>query len=132
MQLTLRTVTKRFADRLVLDGIDLAVRPGERVGIVGDNGSGKSTLLALIGGGLAPDDGAVDVTAPGGIGHLAQTLDLEASATVQQALDAGLAELRALEQEVTAAELALSGLDGNKLEVALTRYGALVEQTHRT
>ncbi|WP_157008998.1 ribosomal protection-like ABC-F family protein [Agromyces laixinhei] len=127
-QLTLRAVTKRFADRLVLDGVDLTVRPGERVGVVGDNGSGKSTLLALIGGRLEPDDGDVTVDAPGGVGHLDQTLELEASATVQDARDAGLAELRALEQEVAAAERALSSLDGSELAAALDEYGVLVER----
>ncbi|MBM7831603.1 macrolide transport system ATP-binding/permease protein [Agromyces cerinus] len=127
-RLTLRAVTKRFADRLVLDGVDLSVRPGERVGIVGDNGSGKSTLLGLIGGALEPDEGEVIVSAAGGVGHLAQTLELEASATVQAAIDAALAELRDLEQRVADAERALSALDGSELAEALEEYGVLVEQ----
>ncbi len=127
-QLSLHAVTKRFADRLVLDRVDLTVRPGERVGIIGDNGAGKTTLLRLIAGDLEPDNGDVRVVAPGGVGHLVQQLELGSSATVGDAIDAGLADLRALEAEVERAEHALAGLDGDELEVALERYPVLVER----
>jgi ATPase subunit of ABC transporter with duplicated ATPase domains len=44
---------------VVLDGIDLTVGPGDRVGIVGPNGVGKTTLLRALAGELTPDSGAV-------------------------------------------------------------------------
>jgi len=57
--LALQGVRKSFGSRLVLDGIDLAVDRGTRIGIVGANGTGKSTLLRLAVGADTPDSGEV-------------------------------------------------------------------------
>ncbi|WP_454294105.1 ATP-binding cassette domain-containing protein [Salana multivorans] len=43
----------------VLDGVSLTVRPGDRLGVVGENGSGKSTLLGLLAGTLDPTAGTI-------------------------------------------------------------------------
>ncbi|MGW7431086.1 ribosomal protection-like ABC-F family protein [Streptomyces sp. NPDC054861] len=104
----LTEVVKRYDDRLVLDRVHLSIRAGERVGVVGDNGSGKSTLLRLLAGREAPDAGTVTVESPGGLGHLAQTLDLPGSARVGDAVDLALAEVRDLERRIRAAEAALA------------------------
>jgi len=50
-----------FADLEVLDGVDLAVSPGEVVGLVGPSGCGKSTLLELIAGLREPARGSIRV-----------------------------------------------------------------------
>jgi len=61
------------ADHDVLHGIDLALRPGERLAVVGPSGSGKSTLGRLLAGIHGPRTGTVEV---GGVGLTSLPLDV--------------------------------------------------------
>ncbi|MGI5502394.1 ABC-F family ATP-binding cassette domain-containing protein [Lentzea sp. CA-135723] len=101
-QLTIKKITRNYAFKRVLDAVSLTVRPGEKLGVVGENGSGKSTLLRLVAGQDVPDDGEITVVAQG-VGYLGQVLDLPEDATVGDAVDAALVEVRLLEQRIAAA-----------------------------
>lgn len=52
-------VGKRFGGFVALEGIDITLRPGERLGLIGPNGSGKSTFVNCISGDFAQHDGTV-------------------------------------------------------------------------
>ncbi|MFG2650459.1 ribosomal protection-like ABC-F family protein [Streptomyces sp. NPDC048436] len=121
-QLVLRDVSYGYPERPVLERVSLSVRPGERAGVIGENGSGKSTLLRVMAGEFTPADGEVAVVSDGGTGYLAQTLRLPPHATVQDAVDDALAELRDLERRIRAAEGAL----GSAGAAELAAYGDLV------
>ncbi len=54
----LRHVSKRYADRTLIDDFSLEVSAADRIGIIGPNSSGKSTLLNIIAGSVATDSGA--------------------------------------------------------------------------
>ncbi|MBW3070029.1 ABC transporter ATP-binding protein [Actinomyces sp. 594] len=60
--LRLRDITVRRARRTVLSGLNLTVRRGEIVAVVGSNGAGKSTLLQVCAGLLRTDSGSVERT----------------------------------------------------------------------
>ncbi|MGJ5894206.1 ABC transporter ATP-binding protein [Streptomyces sp. V2] len=121
-QLSVKDATKSYATRTVLDQVTFTVRPGEKAAVVGENGSGKSTLLRLLAAAEPPDAGEVTVAFPGGTGHLTQTLDLDPDRTVQDAVDHALAELRAMERALRAAEASL----GEASEADLAAYGDLL------
>lgn len=55
----LKQLELAFGDHVLLDRVDLEIKAGERVCIVGRNGEGKSTLLKIIDKQIQPDDGAV-------------------------------------------------------------------------
>lgn len=59
--ITCSNVVKSFDGKTVLSGIDLEVRRGETMVIMGGSGSGKSTLLRLIIGSLRPDSGEIRI-----------------------------------------------------------------------
>jgi len=54
-----RGLVKAFGAVRAVDGVDLDLRPGEIVALLGENGAGKSTLMNLLFGLLRPDDGQV-------------------------------------------------------------------------
>ncbi len=70
--LILRDLTLRIAGRPLLDGADLTVEPGRRIGLVGRNGAGKSTLLRAISGEIAVDGGEIRLSARARLGKVAQ------------------------------------------------------------
>ncbi|ERG64269.1 hypothetical protein L332_07360 [Agrococcus pavilionensis RW1] len=53
-------VTKHYGHVQALRGVDMEVRRGEVVGLVGDNGAGKSTLIGVLSGATTPTEGAVE------------------------------------------------------------------------
>jgi phospholipid/cholesterol/gamma-HCH transport system ATP-binding protein len=59
--ISLKGIRKKFASLEVLKGIDLEVRKGENVVVLGRSGSGKSVLIKIIAGLLRPDEGTVRV-----------------------------------------------------------------------
>ena len=57
--LVLRNITKRFGDVLAVDRLDLAVKQGEFLVVIGESGCGKTTLLRTIAGLETPEEGEV-------------------------------------------------------------------------
>ena len=65
----IRGLKNSFGDQVIHDGLDLDVRRGEILGVVGGSGTGKSVLMRSIIGLQTPDDGTVDVLGENMIGR---------------------------------------------------------------
>jgi len=122
----LRSVSRSFPkgsgeDLLVLDKVDLTIRSGEIVGLLGRSGSGKSTLLRIIAGLIAPSSGAATCRGeviqgpPNGVAMVFQSFALFPWLTVLQNVELGLEALgidAAERRKRAIAAIDLIGLDG--------------------
>ncbi|UKJ71993.1 nitrate/sulfonate/bicarbonate ABC transporter ATP-binding protein [Azospirillum brasilense] len=93
---------------VVLDGVDLTLRNGEIVGLLGRSGSGKSTLLRIVAGLARPTSGevlhhgAAVAGLTGGVAMVFQSFALFPWLTVEENVLAGLKALRVLANEAAA------------------------------
>lgn len=79
----LEEVWKEFGDRTLFQDVNMHIRFGERVAIVGSNGTGKSTLLNMILGKGEPDAGEIKLGSSVSIGYLSQhAFEMDNSRTV--------------------------------------------------
>ena len=97
-------VLARGAKRL-LDGANLTVHAGHKVGLIGPNGSGKSSLFALILGELHQDAGSMDLPPAWTIAHVAQETPAVPLPAIEFVLN-GDRELREIERALEATEAA--------------------------
>ena len=88
--LVARNLTKAFGRTRILNGMDLTLTPGMRLGLLGPNGSGKTTLLRLLAGTVEPDGGEIG---------RAEDLQVVCFDQNREALDPGMSLRRALVAE---------------------------------
>jgi ATP-binding cassette subfamily F protein 3 len=104
MLLRLAGIEKRFGERTLFAAVDLAVGPGDRVGLVGPNGAGKTSLLRIAAGDDAPDAGLRTLARGARVGLLRQEIDPSRGQSVREEVATAFASLEALEAELRALE----------------------------
>ena len=91
--ITLLDAQLAFGHVALLDHAGFSLETTERVGLIGRNGAGKSSLLKILAGMEKPDDGSVQVQNHTRIAFVAQEPQLDADATIFEAVRAGLARV---------------------------------------
>ena len=112
----LSQVTLRRGVKALLEGADLTLYAGERVGLIGANGSGKSSLFSLLRGELHADRGDAELPAHWRIAHVAQETPALDRPAVEYVID-GDAHLRQLQAELEATQ------DGTRMAELHTALG---------
>jgi ATP-binding cassette subfamily F protein 3 len=109
--ITLRNITLRRGTKVVLQGANVTLQPGEKVGLIGRNGAGKSSLFSLITDRLHADTGDVEIPPRWRVGEVAQEMPETDDGATDFVLQGDL-PLMAAQAELAAAEA--SG-DGNAM-----------------
>jgi sulfate-transporting ATPase len=114
--------------RQIIKNISLSFFPGAKIGLLGLNGSGKSTVLRIMAGEDKEYDGEVQWQPNMKIGYLAQEPQLDATKTVKQEVESGLAELMEAKQklEEVYAAYAEEGADFDKLAEDQAKYENII------
>ncbi|MBN9499150.1 MAG: ATP-binding cassette domain-containing protein [Alphaproteobacteria bacterium] len=120
-----RGLVKRFADRVVVDHVDIGAKPGEIVTLIGPNGAGKTLLLKMLLGLVAPDSGTI-ARSPGlRVGYMPQKLAVDPNLPISVARFVGLAgkgDVAASLETAGVADMAgapMAGLSGGEMQRVL-------------
>ena len=86
----LQDISIAFGGPALLDGVNLRIDKGQRIGLLGRNGTGKSTLMKIIAGQVAPDAGTVQTEAGTRIAYFSQTIPRDLEGSVFEIIARGL------------------------------------------
>ncbi len=129
--LRVRGLHKSFGGRVLLDGAELHVRPGDRVGLVGRNGSGKSTLLRILAGEEPHDDGEILLRKGARLGYLRQEVPSGTHLTVLDEASTALEPIREQERTLRGIEAQIAALGARGEDIPEALAGRYDELHHR-
>jgi ATP-binding cassette subfamily F protein uup len=113
---TLRNIQLGFGGPPLLDQLNLTIKSGERICLLGRNGAGKSTLMKLLDGRLQPDDGDMEVRQGARICRLTQQVPTDTEGTVFDVVAEGVGELAELVRRYHQVSNEVAGGDAKSLE----------------
>ena len=112
----LENISKSFPDGDLFNHVNIFIKRGMRIGLVGPNGSGKTTLLRIMLGKESPDSGSIQVDKSITIGYLAQDIVAGTGRSILEEVLNTYPEVRDLEGKILSLSEAISK-DHNNMEL---------------
>lgn len=129
IEIALSDVKKNFGFKNVLDGFNLEVSSGEKIGLIGPNGCGKSTIFKLITKEENVDQGTITTRKGAKVCMLSQMPPVvDNNCTVRDMLTMNFNHVYKIEKTMRELENSMSHCSQNELEKILDRYGKLQQQ----
>ncbi len=113
----------QYGDRVLFDRVNLAIKPGEKIGLVGRNGAGKSTFVKIIVGELNSMEGNVTIPNEARVAYLHQDLDPPKERTVRELAESAFDDLRSIEDRLVKIEEQLN----TRTDYESDAYAKLIE-----
>lgn len=127
-EISLKDIKITFGFKNILDGFNLELKSGERIGLVGPNGSGKTTIFKLILGIEKPTSGIISIRKGAKIGVLTQIpKEYQEGTKVKEVIYESLASFFTLEKKLRELEEKLKE-PREDLDQILSKYGKLQEE----
>src|SRR5687768_8083438 len=122
-------ISKRYGDRVVLDGVSVTLEAGDRLGLIGINGAGKSTLIRILLGREEADGGEVQRKKGLTVACIEQAPELDPTLTVREHVERGLARNLQLRRKLDEINLQLQHAeDDQRLHGLVATQTELTEQ----
>ena len=124
------SISKSYSDGDLFSKVNLSIKKGMRIGLVGKNGSGKTTLLRIMLNKESPDHGQLQIEKSIKIGYLPQNIIVGSKLSIIDEVKKGLPEIGKLEKKISDYSLLVSRNPGSLKYVNLlgelqTKYEAL-------
>ena len=126
LEISIANAKKNFGFKNVLNGFDLEVTTGEKIGLIGQNGCGKTTLFKLITKEENVDDGNISVRKGANVRLLSQMPPVvDDSCSVKDILTRDFKMIFDIEKSMKELEKQMSLVDSKEMDKILDRYGKL-------
>jgi ABC-type sugar transport system ATPase subunit len=121
----MKAISKKYENVIALSNVDLALRSGEIVALVGDNGAGKSTLIKVLSGAVRPDTGKIDIDG--------KMVEITKPSVAQNLGISAIYQDLALFNNLTASENVFAGREmiWRVLGIAFLRRKKMAQEAHR-
>ena len=129
VEISLSDIKKNFGTKQVLDGFNLDILTGEKIGLIGPNGCGKSTIFKMITNEEIPDSGTVSIRKNTKVKYLSQMPPkVDDNCTIKDIIIRDYKNIYEIEKELHKLEKQLSVCAPEEQEKTLEKYGKLQQR----